>query len=71
MGWLGGGCHFRGNVDRKIQGTLTLGSKDTPREKSWELGTARDLRRGEGGAVGGVLGGRGGARGGGADGWRM
>ena len=27
----------RGNVDRKIQGTLTLGSKDTPRKKSWEL----------------------------------
>ena len=25
-------------MDRKIQGTLTLGSKDTPRKKSWELG---------------------------------
>ena len=27
---------FRGNVDRKIQGTLTLGSKDT-KKKIWEL----------------------------------
>ena len=24
-------------MDRKIQGTLTLGSKETPRKKSWEL----------------------------------
>ena len=29
--------HFRGNVDRKIQGTPSSASKDTPREKNWEL----------------------------------